>query len=118
MRGISPVLHKFIKVPSAAAYSDDYPRAKIYVACLEDTTNIDLNAQEVPVTGLDSGKVSFTKLNFPDNFFDIVVSGYLILISQLINRSMHLAIPEFEWPAVIAECHRVLKPGYPHCFTI
>lgn len=77
MRGILP-LGKFIKVPSAAAYSDDYPRAKIYVACLEDTTNIDLNAQELPVTGVDSGKVSFTKLNFPDNFFDIVVSGYLL----------------------------------------
>jgi hypothetical protein len=62
-------------VPLSTAYSDDYPHAKFCVACLEDTTDVDLKSQEVPIEAIDSGKTSFTTLHFPDNYFDLVISG-------------------------------------------
>jgi hypothetical protein len=101
---------ELMEVPTIAAYGDDYPHAKFYIACLEDATGVDLKAQEVPIEAIDSGKTSFSNINFPDNFFDVVISGYPNLL-QIYDRSMHFMVPEQEYSTVLAECYRVLKPG-------
>lgn len=76
---------ELMKVPTIAAYGDDYPHAKFYIACLEDATSVDLKAQEVPIEAIDSGKTSFTNINFPDNFFDVVISGIPIYYKFMIG---------------------------------
>lgn len=61
-----------------ASYADDYPHGKFYNACLEEIDkHIDLKSQEAPLEKVDGGKAPFHKLDFPDNYFDVVVSGYL-----------------------------------------
>jgi hypothetical protein len=63
------------------AYHDDYPHGKFYVACQDQfPDNLDLKAQECPLEGLKDGVSSFAKLDFPDNFFDIVTAGSVVCL--------------------------------------
>src|SRR5579859_7480242 len=101
-------------VPMLAAYGDDYPHTKCYVTCQKNVPeDIDLTAQEVPLQQVVGGQASLTRLQFPDNFFDLICAGYCPLSPTLIYRSLHLMVPKPEWNAVLKECLRVLKPGYP-----
>jgi ubiquinone/menaquinone biosynthesis C-methylase UbiE len=62
--------------PAMASYADDYPNGKYYCCCSIDMVEeVDLKAQEVPLEELHVSQAPFAHLPFPDNFFDIVVSG-------------------------------------------
>jgi len=59
------------------AYHDDYPHGKFYVVCREKfPEDLDPKAQESPLEEVHSGVTSFTHLNFPDNFFDVITAGF------------------------------------------
>ena len=68
-------------VPMLASYADDYPHGKYYNVYLEEIDGgIDLESQEVPLERLDRARAPFDKLDFPDNYFDVVMSGYIYIV--------------------------------------
>ena len=67
--------------PVLASYADDYPHGKYYVCCFEDAGEVDLSEQEAPLEELHGSQAPFTHLPFPDNFFDVIVSGSVLLPS-------------------------------------
>jgi hypothetical protein len=70
-------------VPMLASYADDYPHGKFYTTCLEDIDDgIDLKSQEAPLERIDGGKAPFHKLDYPDNYFDVVISGYFFFLNR------------------------------------
>lgn len=74
-------------VPMLASYADDYPHGKFYCVCLEGIDkDIDLKAQEAPLERADEGKAPFHRLDYPDNYFDVIVSGYSSFRSYINNQ--------------------------------
>jgi len=96
-----------------ASYADDYPHGKFYVSCIAPTTaDRGLPNLDLPLEEICGGKLSFTNLDYPDNFFDVIVAGFVHLVScNLTCRSIQFIPTKSEWPDVMAECYRVLKPG-------
>jgi SAM-dependent methyltransferase len=86
--------------PSLAAYADDYPHGKFYVVCVAPLNESLDNKRDLPLEQVYGGQASFAALDFPDNFFDVIVTG-----------SLQFILTKDEWPLVLAECYRVLKPG-------
>ena len=64
-----------IVAPMLASYADDYPHGKFYVTCVDKCENLNVETLDLPLESVVGGKESFSKLDFPDNFFDVVVSG-------------------------------------------
>ncbi len=97
-----------------ASYAGDYPHGKFYCVCLGDIDKgIDLKAQEAPLERADEGKAPFHRLDYPDNYFDVIMSGYSSsALSYLTIRCTQLILTIPEWPAFLSELYRILKPGY------
>ena len=86
LRSRSDVLVSFsllIQVPMLTSYHDDYPQGEYHATCLEKVGDIDLKAQECPLERLVSGKSSFTTLDFPDNYFDIITAGFVTFVEEV-----------------------------------
>jgi SAM-dependent methyltransferase len=93
---------RLIVAPSLAAYADDYPHGKFYVVCVAPLNESLDDKRDLPLEQVYGGLASFAALDFPDNFFDVIVTG-----------SLQFILTKDEWPLVLAECYRVLKPGFP-----
>jgi hypothetical protein len=63
--------------PCLASYADDYPHGKYYIACMADVGDLLAEDRDVPLEAALGSQTSFANLDFPDNFFDVIVAGYL-----------------------------------------
>jgi hypothetical protein len=78
--GVRSILNNeyvLIIAPMLASYADDYPHGKFYVTCVDKCENLNVENLDLPLESVVGGKESFSKLDFPDNFFDVIVSGFM-----------------------------------------
>jgi Methyltransferase domain len=117
VKSLPPIQSILILAPTLVSYANDYPHGKFYVTCQDEARNIDLPSLDLSLEAIVGGQKSFSKLDFADNFFDVICAGLILDTSELTCRSIQFMLTKTEWPDVLSECYRILKPGYPHSST-